>query len=92
MTSEKALQIAQLVKLFARVMTDEDTDQAEAAAREFNEKIDEFFEEYPEENITTFACHLSRAIDPPGDIETPINADVFARVLPDVVAVRGGVL
>ena len=58
----------------------------------FIKQIEEAFEEYPEENITTFACHLSRAIDPPGDIETPINADVFARVLPDVVAVRGGVL
>ena len=91
MSSEKALQIAQLVKLFAHVMTDEDTGQAEQAARAFNEKIDVFFEAFPEENITTFACHLSRAIDPPSDIETPINTDVFARVLPDVVAVRGGV-
>ena len=92
MSSEKALQIAQLVKLFARVMTDEATDQAEAAAREFNEKISEFFEEYPEENITTFACHITRAIDPPDRAEAPINTDVFARVLPDVLAVRGGVL
>lgn len=88
MTSEKALQIAQLVKLFARVMTDEDTGKAEQVAREFNEKIDVFFEAFPEENITTFACHLSRAIDPPAKAEDPINTDVFARVLPDVLEVR----
>lgn len=88
MNHTKALQIAQLIKLFGHVMTDEDMDQAEQAAREFNEKISEFFEEYPEENITTFACYVTRAIDPPAKAEDPINTDVFARVLPDVLEVR----
>lgn len=91
MTHVKALQVAQLIKLFAHSMNEEG-EQAEQFAIEFNAKLTEFFEEHPDETVTTFACYVTLAIDPPGEGEPPskMNTDVFARVFPDVLRVRGG--
>ena len=89
MTHQKALEIAHLIKQFGHCMTcEDDLDTRASLTRTFNTSFSSFLKNYPEDNITTLAAHITRAIDPPTHPEDPINTEVFARVLPDLLKVR----
>lgn len=87
MTHEKALKIAHLIKHFGCCMTSDEGD-ARTHTQAFNDLFTAFLTEHPEENLTTIAAHITRAIDPPLNPQDPINTEVFARVLPDLLRVR----
>jgi|GEM_PF-3336464 len=88
MTHKKALEIAHLIKQFGHCMTCEDEPEKQTLVSAFNTSFSTFLEHYPEENLTTLAAHITRAIDPPKHPSDPINTEVFARVLPDLLKVR----
>lgn len=88
MTPKKALEIAHLIKQFGHCMTCEEEREKTTLTSAFNHTFSTFLESYPEENLTTLAAHITRAIDPPQKPSDPINTEVFARVLPDLLKVR----
>ncbi len=88
MTDEKALQLANLIKSFGQCMSVEDPRDHLDVCAAFNHDVDAFLNTYNKESVTTLAAYITRAIDPHKEDDEPINTEVFARVLPDLMYVR----